>query len=485
MKNLADAFKDANLDKTLDQIRDELKKVARTIHAIPGKVQNTIDIKWKSYEFKPLLVYKSLVNSVSELELVQKEQDEKESSQKKDKKKPKFIRKTLRKIKSCKPVPLSKEVTWFLVFNLPEGINYSDFKAQEQTFADSVFGHCYIEKRGKSVRMIISNIQLKKVYPYNYELISSQAKDMILPLPMGFGVNGFVLRDLARMLNILLIGVPGAGKSNVQHSWAYTMFRLNKGNMEKPRVVVAFIDLKIGEFKWVKKFGGIYARHPEEAIEIIHQLEVENERRASILEKADSRKLIGYLKSKKGYMPYIVVFVDELSVLANQAPEAFKRLEELSHIGRSQGICIVAATQRPSHTIDKKFSDLKAMFEATLAMRTRDSVNARMGTKESASANLPKVAGRAIFEWDSTLEVQTLYFPDPDESKKDAKFFEELLSELDPIPQIYTDIKGEVFDYDDFYTQKGLLPRSISLEPIGRKKSFDYRTNPFTRMSRN
>ena len=456
-----DTFQNLGLDKQLDDVKDQLKKAMRSIHAIPGKVESTIDILWKSYDLKPFIHEKTLINSPEELRELQSDNPKRQ----------KMIGRIMKKLT---PTSLTQESTWFLVIHLPEAISYQSFRSHEQTFADSIGGNCFIEKRGRAVWMTISNIQLKKNYPYDFN--ASEHKDMWLPLPIGYSVMGLIAKDLAKMLNILLIGVPGSGKSNVFHAWIYTMLSLNKGKLLNPKVIVAVIDLKIGEFKYFKNYGVLYARKPDEALELLKQLKQENERRASIMENSSSRKFTGWLKKKGNNMPFIVLFVDELAKLSSDCPEGLDYLKELSSTGRSQGICIVGATQRPSSTIDKKgkFSDLKAMFEGTLAMRVRDDTNSRMGLKDDRAANLPKIAGRGIFEWDVALEVQTYYFPDPDESKKDAETFENLMSSLEQVALPYTDIQGEVFDYDDFYSQKGILPRSKHFISSGTKGMFGH-----------
>jgi len=461
-----DSTKDFALDKHLDDSKELIKKMIRDIHAIPSKVQNTINILYKSYDLKPFIHKQTIINSLDELTNVQSDN-------------PKKKKRLDRFIERWTPTKLEKELTWFLVIHLPEAISYQSFKNHEQTFADSIGGSCYIEHQGFAVWMTISNIQLKKKYPYTF---NPSDHKMWLPLPVGYSFMGLVVKDLAKMLNLLLIGVPGSGKSNVFHAWIYTLLLMNKGRPLNPKVIVAVIDLKIGEFKYFKNYGILYARKPDEALELLDQLKQENQRRALVMESSSSRKFTGWLKKKGNNMPFIILFVDELAVLSSHAPEALENIRELSSTGRSQGICIVAATQRPSSTIDKKgkFSDLKAMFEATLAMRVRDGINSQMALKDNRASNLPKIAGRGIFDWDVALEVQTMYFPDPDDSKKDEELFNQLIGELDQVALPYQDIKGEVLDFDDFYTQKGILPRSSNLSQSRTTNMFGYKSNPFT-----
>lgn len=309
-----DAYKNISIDKQLDEVKDLVKKSVRDIHAIPSKVQKTIDILYKAYELKPFIHQQNMINSPEELTNIQSENPIK---------KKRFDR----FMQAWTPTDLKKQTTWFLVIHLPEAISYQSFKNHEQTFADSIGGSCFLEKYGIAVWMTISNIQLKKKYPYNF---NPSDHKMWLPLPIGFSFMGLVVKDLAKMLNILLIGVPGSGKSNVFHAWIYTLLLLNKGRPLNPKVIVAVIDLKIGEFKYFKNYGIQYARKPIEALELLKQLKAENERRALVMESSSSRKFTGWLKKKGNDLPFIVLFVDELAVLSKMPlPAILGRLEAL------------------------------------------------------------------------------------------------------------------------------------------------------------
>ena len=451
---------------------NELTKVKRSYHAIVGKVENSIDGIWKHRELKPFIHKKVL--------LYPKENPD--------------LSKFKKLVHNFKPYSIKIEVVWLLIIHLPEDIPFSEFKSHEQTFADAVGGSCNLEHEGRAIKMTITNKRLQKKYNYEFnpalynDLNPLLKKPMHLPLPLGFTVvDGLIVKDLSTIINILLIGIPNSGKSNVLHSSAYSLLKLNKNRILNPKVIVAMVDLKIGEFKWIKKYGGVYARTPEEALTLFQQLVEENERRALIMENDDSRKFTGWLKKNRNEMPFIVIIVDELALLANECPDAFSLLQKLSSTGRSQGFCIIGATQRPSHTISKKvsFKDLQAMFEATIAMRVSDSTNARMAMKDDKAANLEKVAGRAIYEWDVSMEIQTLYFPDPDESKEDEKLYNSLLDDLDQIPEkFYFEGGVDVHDQTDIYTQKGILPRSVNYGTSRNKNMSGHKSNPFTYLSR-
>lgn len=174
-----ETMKNISLDKQLDEVKALVKKSIRDIHAIPSKVQNTIDILWKSYELKPYIHKQTLINSPEDLADIQSD------TPKKQKRLDRFM-------KRWTPTDLKKQSTWFLVIHLPEAISYQSFRNNEETFADSIGGNCYIEKRDSAVWMTISNIQLKKKYPYSFNPSNHK---MWLPLPIGFSFMGLIVKD--------------------------------------------------------------------------------------------------------------------------------------------------------------------------------------------------------------------------------------------------------------------------------------------------
>ena len=302
---------------------------------------------------------------------------------------------------------------------------------------------------------------------------------MVIPIPFGYSINGLIVKDLCDMLTLLLVGQMGSGKSNFSHVAIYTMLLINslKGIESEPAVIPVICDPKLGEFKYFEKYGAMWAKEHSHIEKLLKQVNVENDRRAQIVSKTGARNFPEFLKL--GYkMPALVIFCDEMAEFTSEAYESFNRL---LHQGRSQGIFSVGAIQRPSaNSLGKigNFSELKAMFNANLVYKVKDATNSNMVLGNSKAAFIPKKAkGRAIFDWDEEIEVQSMYFPsiasDPDR-------YEELLSKLIQYPMPYTDIQGEVYDCGESNkSYKGLLPRFKSISTSRTLYLLEHNTNPF------
>ncbi|MBG6083691.1 ATP-binding protein [Zhihengliuella flava] len=93
-------------------------------------------------------------------------------------------------------------------------------------------------------------------------------------------------------------------------------------------------------------------------------------------------------------MPRLVIAVDEFRVLAEELPEALTELLRIAAVGRSLGMHLLLATQRPQGIITQ---DIRANINTTLCLRLQSAFDAQdlVGTDEPAliSAETP---GRGI-----------------------------------------------------------------------------------------
>ena len=432
---------------------------------IPAKIYDVIVFHYGE-DYRPIIIKKHLMK--------QKPEDIEEKIKLG---KPKNIKEIVERIKSLDE---HNNETWFFVINLPAGLNFENFKKLEQTFADALgeTGNCQIEQHGLAVHMTISNVNRSKIYPYNFDPTPYLKQGMLIPIPFGYSINGFIVRDLAEILTLLVCGMMGSGKSNFSHGAIYTMLNINsiKGIEKEPSVIPVICDPKLGEFKYFEKYGAMWAKEPEHIEKLLKQVNDENDRRSPIVSKTGARNFPEFLKL--GYkMPAIVVICDEMAEFTSPAYESFNRL---LHQGRSQGIFSIGAIQRPSaNSLGKigNFSELKAMFDGNLVYRVKDPINSNMVLGNSKAAFIPKKAkGRAIFDWDEEIEVQSMYFPS---IVSDKDRYEELLSKLIQYPMPYNDIQGEVYEHESNKSYKGLLPRFTSLNTSRTLYLLEHNTNPF------
>lgn len=91
--------------------------------------------------------------------------------------------------------------------------------------------------------------------------------------------------------------------------------------------------------------------------------------------------------------PRILLACDEFTALSSQHPEAFSLLMSLAAQGRSLGLHILLATQRPDHALTP---GLLANIDLRLALRCREDSASQLLVGTADAAHLPRIPGRAI-----------------------------------------------------------------------------------------
>lgn len=196
-----------------------------------------------------------------------------------------------------------------------------------------------------------------------------------LTLAIGKNVDGspFVV-DLHPFPHLLIGGATGMGKSVAMNSMILSL--MYKSPPDEVKFIL--IDPKRVEFSL---YNGIpylltpVITDPEKAIKALEWAVREMDRRLKIFSEyrvrnlGQYRKIISTLKDKKEVeeLPYIVIFIDELSNLMLTAPKEIEfYLTRLSQEARAPGIHLIFATQRPS--TDVITGTIKNNFPARLAL---------------------------------------------------------------------------------------------------------------------
>lgn len=425
---------------------------------IPSAVWDTIEILYKNAPLKPFIHTKTLLSTSESTSL-----------------KPKLPKKiNTQEIVYWIRVRPKKKQTWCLVIHLPAGCDYSEFKSKEKFFATAVGGTCEIDHNGEATYMTISNIQLERKYIYSFDPIL-YLKKMKLPIFLGRGANGPVVEDLTEILTLLIVGLRGQGKSTMMHQIIYTLLLLNKVT-KKEYVQVAIIGPKNKEFEYFEEYGAVFAHEERDYIQLLRLIDEADRERKNKL--GQCRDILEYNSVKGNHMPFVVMLVDEVDVVGENK-ECRELLLRSVKKYRSQGIHVLAATQRPSARIWKgnDFSEFKSQFEARVAFRMVDGINSQMILESDKAAHLPKIPGRAIYKYDSEVEIQTPNFPS---EKKDPQSFHELMDQLPQIPLPYHDIEGEAYDFEPNYPRPRHEARSKSSSSSRSIKMLKSGTNPFT-----
>ena len=110
----------------------------------------------------------------------------------------------------------------------------------------------------------------------------------------------------------------------------------------------------------------------------------------------------------------VVIVIDEFAALATDYPELMTAVVDLAARGRSLGMHLVLATQRPSGVVDAK---IRANTNMRIALRVQDGFDSQdvIGTQAAAFIDR-KTPGRAIFSigGEAPITVQTAFSGAPD-----------------------------------------------------------------------
>ncbi|MFN0281862.1 MAG: FtsK/SpoIIIE domain-containing protein, partial [Kineosporiaceae bacterium] len=124
-------------------------------------------------------------------------------------------------------------------------------------------------------------------------------------------------------------------------------------------------------------------------------LHAELRRRERLLRAAGVGDLDGYDRlGPRTALPRLVVVVDEFRVLAEELPELLDGLVRVAALGRSLGVHLVLATQRPAGVVS---ADMRANLNLRLALRVRDRADSDDVVEAPDAARLPADRpGRAL-----------------------------------------------------------------------------------------
>ena len=131
-------------------------------------------------------------------------------------------------------------------------------------------------------------------------------------------------------------------------------------------------------------------------------------RREQLLRTVGAADLAAYRRSATGeVLPRLVVVIDEFAALVSEQPDFLHALVGIAQRGRSLGVHLILATQRPSGVIS---DDIRANTNLRLALRLHDTSDAIDVVGDAAPASIPRgLAGRAVMRLgpDEMLTFQT------------------------------------------------------------------------------
>ena len=150
------------------------------------------------------------------------------------------------------------------------------------------------------------------------------------------------------------------------------------------------IDPKRVEFTAYKQLAhlapeGLVTDAPA-ALKLLKELAGEMERREQLLADAGVRDLEEGLKKQVIQLPFIVVFVEELSALLMESQDTETYLVRLAQKARATGIHLVLATQRPD--ADTFSGLLRSNVPSRIALTVRTAAESRIILDETGAEKL-------------------------------------------------------------------------------------------------
>ena len=156
----------------------------------------------------------------------------------------------------------------------------------------------------------------------------------------------------------LLAGTTGSGKSELLRSWILSM----AVNYHPREVNFVIIDYKGGgmanKLEALPHVVGKITNIDNNINRSLVSLKQEAKRRMKLLENypgvddVDQYMQLYYSGKTGEAMPHLIIVSDEFAELKKEEPEFMKELSTLARVGRSVGIHLVLATQRPSGLVD-------------------------------------------------------------------------------------------------------------------------------------
>ena len=218
-----------------------------------------------------------------------------------------------------------------------------------------------------------------------------------LDAPVGVGADGLFRLDLVEHgPHALVAGTSGAGKSELLQSWVAAL----AARHPPERLTFLFIDYKGGAAaapfaELPHNVGVVTNLDTRMSLRALTSLRAELERRMALLAERGARDLAELAAlDPAGCPPRLVIVVDEFATLVSEIPDFVTGVVDVAQRGRSLGIHLILATQRPAGAVNE---NILANTNLRIALRVVDRADSQnvIGSGEAADIPVP-LRGRAF-----------------------------------------------------------------------------------------
>lgn len=229
--------------------------------------------------------------------------------------------------------------------------------------------------------------------------------------PIGVSKNGIVylnLHDKAHGPHGLVAGTTGSGKSEILQTYILSMAIL----FHPYEVGFVIIDFKgggmVNQFKKLPHLlGAITNIDGKEIDRSLKSIKAELQKRQRLFAKAEVNHIDKYIKKFKNGeidipLPHLILIVDEFAELKADQPEFMKELISAARIGRSLGVHLILATQKPSGQVNEQIWS-NSKFKLCLKVQSQEDSNEVIKSPLAAEIKEPgraylQVGNNEIFE---------------------------------------------------------------------------------------
>lgn len=229
--------------------------------------------------------------------------------------------------------------------------------------------------------------------------------------PIGVSKTGIVsldLHDKAHGPHGLVAGTTGSGKSEILQTYILSMAIL----YHPYEVGFVIIDFKgggmVNQFKTLPHLvGAITNIDGKEIDRSLRSIKAELQRRQRYFADADVNHIDKYIKKFKAGevkepLPHLIIIVDEFAELKAEQPEFMKELISAARIGRSLGVHLILATQKPSGQVNEQIWS-NSRFKLCLKVQSQEDSNEVIKSPLAAEIKEPgraylQVGNNEIFE---------------------------------------------------------------------------------------